>query len=84
MPIRTVFVTHALSEALFLADRVVVMGIRPGHIRGTHQVDLPRPRPAGVRRSAGFIDQLGRLEALMAAASEERELRPAKGESGRP
>ncbi|MBI1778901.1 MAG: ABC transporter ATP-binding protein [Proteobacteria bacterium] len=80
----TVFVTHALSEALFLADEVVVMGIRPGHIRGTHRVDLPRPRLPGVRRSVAFLDQLGRLEALMAAATDAGHRVPAMGETGRP
>ena len=39
-----VFVTHDLEEAIALADRVVVLTAGPGTVKGTYDVDLPRPR----------------------------------------
>jgi NitT/TauT family transport system ATP-binding protein len=41
-----IFITHDLEEAVALADRVVVMTVSPGTIKGVFDIDLPRPRGA--------------------------------------
>ena len=48
-----IFVTHAIDEAVLLADRIVVLGRRPGRIKAIVENALPRPRPA-LRASAEF------------------------------
>jgi NitT/TauT family transport system ATP-binding protein len=50
------FVTHSISEAVYLADKVVVMSKRPGRIRGIVSIDLPRPRTDGILTSPAFIN----------------------------
>jgi len=47
-----VFVTHSISESLFLADQIVVMATKPGAIKAVIDVDLPHPRE---RTEPGFI-----------------------------
>lgn len=53
-----VMVTHSISEAILLADRVVVMSPRPGHIEAEFEVSLPRPRR---------LDDLGHPDAVRLA-----------------
>ncbi len=49
-----VFVTHSIPEAVFLADRVVVMSPRPGRVAGLHTVDIARPRSMRTRADPSF------------------------------
>ncbi|WP_250469595.1 MULTISPECIES: ABC transporter ATP-binding protein [unclassified Caballeronia] len=50
-----VFVTHSIDEAIFLADRVAIMGRGPGRVKEIIDIDLPRPRDASLRHSAAFM-----------------------------
>jgi len=53
-----VFVTHAIAEAVFLADRVVLLSARPGRIRSITHVDAPRPRSLEVTAEPGFQEKV--------------------------
>jgi NitT/TauT family transport system ATP-binding protein len=54
IPTTVVFVTHDIDEALFLADRLLVMSARPGRIIEDLAPNFPRPRPAELVTTAGF------------------------------
>lgn len=49
-----VFVTHSVSEAVFLSTRIIVLAPNPGRIHKTFTVDLPDSRTAALRTSADF------------------------------
>lgn len=51
----TLFVSHSIDEAVFLADRVIVFSKRPAHIVGEVVIDLPRPRKLGMLQSKKFF-----------------------------
>ncbi len=51
-----VFVTHAMDEAVFLSDRVVVMATRPGRVSEIIDIDLPRPRTEETRTDPRFVE----------------------------
>jgi len=60
-----VFVTHSISEAVLLADRVVVMTPRPGRIAGLVEVDLPRPRDLSVVNTERFGQLAEQVRSLL-------------------
>ncbi|MDF5736343.1 MULTISPECIES: ABC transporter ATP-binding protein [unclassified Nostoc] len=51
-------VTHNIEEALFLADRVIILGSNPGHIRGEVVIDMPRPHDRTSIRFKSLIDYI--------------------------
>lgn len=68
-----VFVTHDLSEAITLADRVVVMTRRPGRVKMIHEVKLPRPRDViAVRETEAYAQEYGNIWHVLGAEFAER------------
>jgi NitT/TauT family transport system ATP-binding protein len=57
----TLLITHNLSEAVQLSDRVVVMSFRPGRIKRVVEIDLPRPRSSEIIASRDFAGYLGTI-----------------------
>jgi NitT/TauT family transport system ATP-binding protein len=64
------FVTHSISEAAYLSDRVVVMAARPGRVTQVQTVDQTWPRPADVRTSVIFNEVVRKLQHALLTASE--------------
>ena len=61
----TIFVTHSIIEAAFLADRAIVFSRRPARIVLDHRLDLPAERTAALRTDAHFAREMRKLyEAL--------------------
>jgi NitT/TauT family transport system ATP-binding protein len=60
-----VFVTHSISEAVFLSTRVVVMSPRPGRIAGVVDIDLPQPRSADTREDPRFFEHVTAVRELL-------------------
>ena len=71
-PKTVIFVTHNISEAVFLGDRVVVMARRPGRVEAVLDVDLPRPRPLAMRDTPEFVASAGRIRTLFETLGEFR------------
>jgi NitT/TauT family transport system ATP-binding protein len=64
-PKTVLFVTHSIAEAITLSDRVVVLTPRPGQVRATIDIDLPRPRDESLERSSQFLDYAQQLRNLL-------------------
>ena len=82
LPTRAILmVTHNIEEAVFMANRIVVMDRGPGRVVATLKVDLPHPR---VRKSPEFLSLVDRVYATLAGQTlpEEQEQGRAPGETG--
>jgi NitT/TauT family transport system ATP-binding protein len=65
LAVTTMLVTHDVHEALFLADRVIVMSGRPGRVKAEIVMPLPRPRGLETQRSPIFHELADRLTAAL-------------------
>ncbi len=63
-----IMVTHSISEALFMADRVLVISQRPGQVRLDLPVDLPRPREDAMRYTPKFGELARQVRAAIGEA----------------
>jgi NitT/TauT family transport system ATP-binding protein len=63
-----VFVTHNIGEAIFLADRVVVMTPRPGRLARIYEIDLPRPRTIEMTFEPEFIALIQEIKRTVEAS----------------
>ncbi len=59
LPLKAVLmVTHSIEEAVYLADRVIVMTARPGTIKAELEIDIPRPRNRKEPEFYGWVDEI--------------------------
>jgi NitT/TauT family transport system ATP-binding protein len=65
-----VFVTHSISEAVFLSTRVVVMSPRPGRIAGAVEIDLPQPRTVDTRELPRFFELVTQVREMLRGLGE--------------
>jgi len=64
-PFTGLMVTHNIFEAVFLADRVVVMGEKPGRMLGEVKIDLPYPRELKLMSTPEFAALVGAVQELL-------------------
>ena len=59
------FITHQLDEAVYLSDRVIVMSARPGQVKDSFTIDIPRPRALASKRTPQFSAYIDRIWGLL-------------------
>jgi NitT/TauT family transport system ATP-binding protein len=79
IPTRAILiVTHNIEEAVLLADRVVVLGANPGHVRAQAPIELARPRVRGAVEVQSLVDRLYQLMTRSETPDEARRLAPGR------
>jgi NitT/TauT family transport system ATP-binding protein len=66
-----IFVTHSISEAVFLSTRVVVMSARPGRVSAIVPIDLPQPRTAATREEPRFFELVTEVREALHAGGDD-------------
>lgn len=60
-----IFVTHSISEAVYLSDRVIVMGTKPGRVLEDMKIDIPRPRNEDTKLTPEFFKYVKKLRGML-------------------
>jgi NitT/TauT family transport system ATP-binding protein len=68
--VTVLFITHDLDEAIYLADRILVLKAHPGEVQEVIEVPVPRPRSPGQFNTPEFLATKARLEELIHPAPE--------------
>jgi NitT/TauT family transport system ATP-binding protein len=75
-----VFITHQISEAVFLADRVIVLSSRPGRVKAIVDIDIPRPRSLDIKHDPRTVALEREVEALIDSGVTAEQMFAAAGE----
>jgi NitT/TauT family transport system ATP-binding protein len=59
------FVTHSISEAVYLSDRIIVMGTKPGRVLEDMHIDISRPRDEDTKLSPEFFNYVKKLRVML-------------------
>ncbi|SDH84710.1 ABC transporter ATP-binding protein [Alteribacillus bidgolensis] len=61
----SIFITHQIDEAVYLADRVFVFGARPGRVVDSIDINLPRPRKLSIKRDPAFLHLIDHIWSII-------------------
>jgi NitT/TauT family transport system ATP-binding protein len=68
-PFTAFFVTHSVSEAVFLSTRVIVLAANPGRVAATIEIPFPYPRTAALRETPEFLERLAETSRALRSAA---------------